>query len=378
MDKLRDPFVPEKSFCHHYEVKKRRSPTLHEQSRRGTSLAKYFFGRANNLGVILNYKTAIALICFVASSLAQATIVHNNFFYEGGYFHRARVEVGSAPRWSETINGVVSYYFIESDRTNNYAELFDSSRGMHVRLLNDHFELSAHGALFTYFKAGHFDDRMDLMFRNPDGAISRYSLEDGNNWTLNNGDGYTQTAFKEAYRGSDATSGIKIERPGETLWLMGDGGIYVPHGLHIQKVNAGLWDQLPKWATGGESRVLELINQERTSRGIPALILDQRLSDAATKHSQNEALKHTSDHFLFGVSPGTRIAREGYYARHWAEDIYYGSGDVSTPEAAVNWWMNSPPHREAILDPQNVNAGIGQCGGSDPYLYWVLDFGTPQ
>jgi hypothetical protein len=62
-------------------------------------------------------------------------------------------------------------------------------------------------------------------------------------------------------------------------------------------------------------------------------------------------------------------ARDGGRPVAVAENAYHGWGDAgqSTPAGAVAWWMGSPPHRAAILDPRWTHTAAGVLAGTaDP------------
>jgi hypothetical protein len=52
-------------------------------------------------------------------------------------------------------------------------------------------------------------------------------------------------------------------------------------------------------------------------------------------------------------------------ARTWTvgENLVWGTGPLSTPQAVVTAWMNSPPHRENLLRPTYREVGIGALAG---------------
>lgn len=129
------------------------------------------------------------------------------------------------------------------------------------------------------------------------------------------------------------------------------------------------------------SQTFSLINAARTSNGLPALTLNDKLTVAAQSHSAdmacNDYLSHTGWN---GSTPDSRIAAAGYVASITRENIYaqppqYG-GDA---QAAVTWWMGDPIHRDAILNPQVTEIGIGYAAYSRSTLggYFTVDFGAP-
>jgi uncharacterized protein YkwD len=118
-----------------------------------------------------------------------------------------------------------------------------------------------------------------------------------------------------------------------------------------------------------ESSIDCLINQERASYGLQPVAPNGDLRQAALSHS-NEMVsqgyfEHTSP---AGVTFMDRIESSGYMhkARSWVvgENLVWGTGPRSTPQALVTSWMNSPPHRENLLRPNFREIGIAAVPGT--------------
>jgi len=97
------------------------------------------------------------------------------------------------------------------------------------------------------------------------------------------------------------------------------------------------------------------MNQERTTSGLPPLHPDERLTEAARKHSVAMAQTRTLSHQVPGEPPPQ--------ARLDAAQVPFdrASENVATAmnaPAAHRSLMESPPHRAAILDPGFDSAGI--------------------
>lgn len=122
------------------------------------------------------------------------------------------------------------------------------------------------------------------------------------------------------------------------------------------------------------ARVVDLVNAERSRRGLAPLRSDARLGTAAQRHSEDQARRGRMSHTgSDGSSAGDRIRRAGYVWRSWAENVAHG---YSSPEAVVAGWMNSPGHRRNILSA-NVDTGVGVAIGADGRTYWTQVFATP-
>ncbi|MFI6145285.1 CAP domain-containing protein [Streptomyces sp. NPDC051109] len=132
--------------------------------------------------------------------------------------------------------------------------------------------------------------------------------------------------------------------------------------------------------SAARNAVICLINAQRTQRGLPALTVNQALTNAAQQHSAAAVQlkwwgpgKDSHTNPQTGSTPGTRIKAAGYCPnpRSWgyAEITYTGwGGSAGTPNAAVNWWVNVSTygHRERVLDPSMREIGAwAQPGAAD-------------
>jgi uncharacterized protein YkwD len=129
-----------------------------------------------------------------------------------------------------------------------------------------------------------------------------------------------------------------------------------------------------------------LINAERHSRGLRPLRSSGALAVAARTHSRDMVRRRYFAHTAPGGSRVVqRIRRSGYLrsAKRWrlGENLGWGSGGEATPRAMVRAWMNSPPHRVAILTASYRDAGIGLASGlplaaAGSGATYTVDFGA--
>ncbi|MFY0308809.1 CAP domain-containing protein [Leisingera sp. D0M16] len=117
-----------------------------------------------------------------------------------------------------------------------------------------------------------------------------------------------------------------------------------------------------------ERQMLELINAERTSRGLNPVQLELRLNDSSEDHSgwmlNNNVFSHTG---VGGSSAGDRMADAGFVfsgSYTWAENIAWQSerGAPGLADDVIdlhNSLMNSPGHRANILSANVEVIGIG-------------------
>lgn len=101
-------------------------------------------------------------------------------------------------------------------------------------------------------------------------------------------------------------------------------------------------------------RDVQLDNAERLRRGIPALREDSGLDSIAYRHSQEMAAKGTIWH-----DTSTQRASQPWIA--YGENVGMGP----TLDAVHQAFMNSPEHRQNILEPffKEMGAGVAGRGG---------------
>ncbi len=123
--------------------------------------------------------------------------------------------------------------------------------------------------------------------------------------------------------------------------------------------------------------VLCLVNQQRTTRGLPALVQDGRLERSAQGWA---ATMIATGQFTHGVNFAARISAAGFDWSFAGENIATG---YPTPAAVVLGWMASTGHCRNILEPGFSAIGIGvvarPVGGyaSGPAT-WTEDFALPM
>jgi uncharacterized protein YkwD len=118
-----------------------------------------------------------------------------------------------------------------------------------------------------------------------------------------------------------------------------------------------------------ESAVTCLINEQRVKAGLRSLRFSGRLRQAALGHSrdmvQEGYFEHTSPS---GETFIDRITRTGYLrgARRWlvGENLIWGGGSQSTPQALVGNWMGSPAHRANLLRARFREVGVAAVRGT--------------
>lgn len=132
-------------------------------------------------------------------------------------------------------------------------------------------------------------------------------------------------------------------------------------------------------ATALEGRIMELINAERTKRGLAALGISMRLNAAAQRHADQMLASRIpmgqgiSHEFTGVASPtlGSRMAWAGYEFSVMRENNFWGSA-ANTAAEVVAGWMNSPGHRENILATDVRQIGLGIASGDAGFYYCMV------
>jgi uncharacterized protein YkwD len=133
-----------------------------------------------------------------------------------------------------------------------------------------------------------------------------------------------------------------------------DGGV-MPDDTNIAQLNAA---------------ILCLVNAERADNHVGTQLNESsQLDQAATGMCQRMVTEHFFSHDTpDGKTVVDRVEPTGYIPNSgdWVvgENLAWGSGALSTPQAIVNGWMNSPGHRANILAPDYTDIGLAACLGS--------------
>lgn len=108
--------------------------------------------------------------------------------------------------------------------------------------------------------------------------------------------------------------------------------------------------------------VVSLTNRKRSEAGLSALSLNQELSAAAYTKGRDMIDKDYWAHVApDGTQPWKFFNDFGYKYRYAGENL---ARDFSNSSAAVEAWMNSPTHRDNILNSKYKEVGIGVVEGN--------------
>lgn len=137
-----------------------------------------------------------------------------------------------------------------------------------------------------------------------------------------------------------------------------------PAALLVFTLSLSLTALAADYDSAVERKMFDLVNQERTKRGIPALKWREQLQQSARKHTENLAAHRQLSH-QFSGEPGlsARIAATGFHFSSSAENV--ASATVADDLHVA--LMNSPGHRANILSPKYDSIGIGVVHRGDSY-----------
>jgi len=130
-----------------------------------------------------------------------------------------------------------------------------------------------------------------------------------------------------------------------------------------------------------EEEVWRLTNAQRRQHSLPALQYDNGLADLARIHSNN-MVKHSffahTDHLGDDVASRQPKYYPALIVISIGENLgkFSNSARVFTPQELVTGWMNSPHHRENILNLDYTHLGVGIVLQGNT-LYATQNFAAP-
>lgn len=173
-------------------------------------------------------------------------------------------------------------------------------------------------------------------------------------------------------------------QPGDSLWRIAvkfQVGISELIAANPQIVNPSLIypnqvitiPQQNTQAAAMESQVVNIVNRERTQRGLKPLTSNWQLARVARYKSEdmyrNNYFSHQSP--VYG-SPFDMLRSFGIRFTAAAENIAKGQ---TTAQSVMNTWMNSAGHRANILNGNFTEIGVGYVNHGTPF--WTQMFIRP-
>jgi uncharacterized protein YkwD len=101
--------------------------------------------------------------------------------------------------------------------------------------------------------------------------------------------------------------------------------------------------------------IVKLVNEARAKEGLQPLTLDPLLRQGAQVRAE-ECVKVFSHTRPNGTSYKTAISEAGVVSNYTGENVACGH---SSPQQVVKAWLNSPGHRDNILNSNFTKIGVG-------------------
>jgi len=132
----------------------------------------------------------------------------------------------------------------------------------------------------------------------------------------------------------------------------------------------------PADAAAWRAEILRLVNEQRAAYGSPAVTWSAQLEQEAAEY----ACQLISDNYFGHVNPETGSTLAGRAAANdyqfWLVGENLAAGQQS-PAEAFGGWMQSPCHRQNIINPAFTELGMAVRAGGQYGMYWVQEFGRP-
>jgi uncharacterized protein YkwD len=153
-------------------------------------------------------------------------------------------------------------------------------------------------------------------------------------------------------------------------------GYQVQLGLLGSEVSRGRFNGA---STIGQTlqRIVDLVNAARRDAGIGPVAVSGLLTTVAGSYSRVQAAQGNLSHVgPDGSRIGDRISRSGYQWSVCGENLAAGPAN---PDKVFELWMNSPAHRDIILQPNVREIGLGWTHRDGAMSnYWVLVVAAPK
>ncbi|MCE9534177.1 MAG: CAP domain-containing protein [Planctomycetes bacterium] len=117
----------------------------------------------------------------------------------------------------------------------------------------------------------------------------------------------------------------------------------------------------------------------RKENGLPPVKITFKLSKAAFEYAAVMAKKDQMGHSVNGTTPKQRLDAVGYKYAKYFENVAWNQGNANPGAQAVKSWKESTSgHREAMLNPEVTQFGIGAAKSASGKWYFCLVLGKPR
>jgi uncharacterized protein YkwD len=130
-----------------------------------------------------------------------------------------------------------------------------------------------------------------------------------------------------------------------------------------------------------EKALFDLVNKERAKAKLSPLTINDKLTRAARRHTDNMAGQEKMSHVLDGKGPADRAKEAGYDYRKVSENLARAaSEDPDTPvpsaEEIHKSWMASKKHRANILEAKFREVGLSVGRSKKGTYFYTMVFGV--
>jgi uncharacterized protein YkwD len=132
------------------------------------------------------------------------------------------------------------------------------------------------------------------------------------------------------------------------------------------------------------AEVVERTNRFRQAQGLGPVDPDPALKRTAVDFAQYLARTDRFGHEADGSTPGQRAEAQGYEICLISENLAYqfdsrGFSAEGLAEKTVTGWIESPGHRENMVDPDVTETGVGVARSQRSNQYYLVQlFGRPR
>lgn len=139
--------------------------------------------------------------------------------------------------------------------------------------------------------------------------------------------------------------------------------------LMSRMVAAGLQVERPDL----ESQLFQMVNQYRKSKGLRGLVLNQSVHDASLAHAMDMMQHNYMGHVASSghdFDSRMRALRDGAMnlpsmGENAARLSHADLGDANAAQKIFQQWLNSPPHRHALVSRDYVSVATGVVAQGD-------------
>ncbi len=124
--------------------------------------------------------------------------------------------------------------------------------------------------------------------------------------------------------------------------------------------------------------MFRLVNNARKEAGLKELWYSARVHEVCELRT-GELTYYYSHTRPDGTKFSTAFKEKGIKYTICGENIAYGKNMFKTPEEVFQAWMESPSHKDNILNPEYECAAFGLSilkVGKDTYYYWSQEFAS--